>query len=59
MVAKHNHIGIKNVEKRIQLLYGHHYGIVIHSKLDSGTKIVITLPIVKDGELEHVQNNDS
>lgn len=51
---KHNHIGIINIEKRIQLLYGQPYGIEINSTLNSGTKIVITLPIIKDGEYKHV-----
>ncbi|GKX27958.1 hypothetical protein SH1V18_04380 [Vallitalea longa] len=48
--TKHNHIGIINVKKRINLLYGEPYGIDIISEPDKGTKVVITLPIVKDGD---------
>lgn len=37
--------GILNVHKRIQLAYGHEYGVSIFSKKGSGTKIVLTLPM--------------
>lgn len=37
--------GIKNVQKRIHLAYGETYGIQIESVVDSGTKIIISLPL--------------
>ncbi|MDX8045132.1 sensor histidine kinase [Gracilibacillus sp. S3-1-1] len=37
-------IGVKNVNERIQLLYGKHYGVEIDSELSKGTKVKITLP---------------
>ncbi|MGV8979550.1 sensor histidine kinase [Clostridium sp.] len=45
-----NHIGIYNVEKRINLIYGRSYGINIYSKLHEGTEIVINLPVHKSEE---------
>lgn len=38
-------IGMSNVNKRIQLMYGDKYGVSIESKLDKGTKILIQLPL--------------
>jgi len=40
-------IGIRNVDDRIKLLYGESYGINITSKRNEGTKIIITLPLLK------------
>ncbi|MNW95716.1 Sensor histidine kinase YehU [compost metagenome] len=37
-------IGIRNVDERIHLLYGEHYGVSITSKLGEGTKVKIKLP---------------
>ncbi|MGH4049823.1 MAG: sensor histidine kinase [Clostridium sp.] len=45
-----NHIGLYNVEKRINLIYGMEYGINIYSKLHEGTQIVIHLPANKSEE---------
>ena len=39
-------IGIKNVDERIKLLYGPHYGVTIQSDLGYGTSILITLPCI-------------
>ena len=44
---KKNHvtgIGIRNVDERLKLLYGHNYGIKIQSDLGFGTSITITIP---------------
>lgn len=38
------HIGIINVQKRIKLLYGEEYGIVINSERGKGTEIIMKLP---------------
>ncbi|MFC6332236.1 sensor histidine kinase [Paenibacillus septentrionalis] len=38
-------IGIRNVNDRLELLYGEGYGVNITSKRGEGTRIVITIPI--------------
>ncbi|WP_094552172.1 sensor histidine kinase [Petroclostridium xylanilyticum] len=38
-------IGIDNVNKRVQLLYGKQYGVHIESELYKGTKITIIIPL--------------
>lgn len=42
-------IGIKNVDKRIKLLYGQDYGVHIESSVGNGTCITIIIPVVKYG----------
>lgn len=37
-------IGVINVHRRLKLLYGDEYGLVIHSRLRLGTSIVIKIP---------------
>lgn len=44
-----DHIGIYNVNRRIQLMYGEAYGVSIQSA-DGGTQIVLTLPVVEAEE---------
>ncbi|MBT9775662.1 hypothetical protein GPL15_03935 [Clostridium sp. MCC353] len=41
--ASHIHIGIKSVQKRIQILYGKEYGVKVVSG-NKGTKVDITIP---------------
>ncbi|WP_211747269.1 sensor histidine kinase [Paenibacillus sp. Marseille-Q4541] len=43
-------IGIQNVDHRLKFMYGESYGVDINSKLGEGTKIKITLPLVKQDE---------
>jgi two-component system sensor histidine kinase YesM len=38
------HIGLLNTNRRIQLMYGDTYGIVIDSRLNAGTQVIITIP---------------
>jgi two-component system, sensor histidine kinase YesM len=40
-----NHIGLYNVQKRINLIYGMEYGMEIFSTINEGTRIIIKLPI--------------
>ncbi|MGX6444456.1 sensor histidine kinase [Neobacillus sp. K501] len=40
-------IGVRNVDERIQLIYGDLYGVTISSELGNGTKVRISLPIQK------------
>ena len=46
-----NHIGLYNVHKRIQLMYGKAYGIDIKSEVNEGTVVKIILPINKRGKM--------
>lgn len=38
-------IGVRNVNERIQLIYGEPYGVTISSELGEGTKVRVSLPI--------------
>jgi len=44
---KYTGLGIKNVQERMQLLYGEGYGAQIHSQPAEGTKITIRFPYVQ------------
>ena len=44
-VNKSNHLGIYNIHRRIQLLYGKEYGVSLESKVGEGTIVKIVLPI--------------
>ena len=44
---KTNHIGLYNVERRIELLYGRGYGMTIDSVADGGTTVRISLPVTR------------
>ena len=39
-----DHIGLYNVHKRIELLYGSEYGLEIKSETGKGTEVVLVLP---------------
>lgn len=54
-----NHIGLFNVHRRIQLMYGGDYGIDINSQKGEGTVVRITLPIYRRGDDKNDQNSDS
>ena len=54
-----NHIGLFNVHRRIQLMYGSNYGIDINSQKGEGTAVRITLPIYRRGDDKNDQNPDS
>ncbi|MDO4331625.1 MAG: sensor histidine kinase [Eubacteriales bacterium] len=41
-------IGIKNVNDRIRIYFGEQYGLKIESEQDVGTKVIITMPKVKE-----------
>lgn len=42
------HIGLVNVQERIQLSYGSRYGLSIRSQAGIGTTVTLTLPILKE-----------
>jgi len=45
--VNHGGYGIHNVNEKIQLQYGHQYGVRLFSELGIGTKVVIRIPIVE------------
>lgn len=47
-------VGIRNVDERLKLYYGPHYGIELHSSPGKGTEVTISIPDPqnKKGELE-------
>lgn len=50
-----SHVGLYNVHRRVQLMYGENYGVDISSSQQHGGTVVrITLPINR-GECEHVE----
>ncbi|MNO02712.1 hypothetical protein D3C81_2231980 [compost metagenome] len=46
-----NHVGISNVNRRIQILYGESYGLHIESVPGQGTTVTVTLPPVLNKEV--------
>ncbi len=45
-------IGVRNVHRRLQLIYGEGYGLTIHSEADVGTCVTLRLPAVDDTTVE-------
>ncbi len=48
--ASQSHIGVANVNQRIQLYYGAAYGITVESEDGRGTQVTLNLPRRRDGE---------
>lgn len=48
--ARHTRVGIESVNKRIKILYGAPYGVMIESQIAKGSLVAIRLPIVRNGE---------
>lgn len=46
------HIGVRNVNQRIRILYGSEYGVEVDSAKDLGTTVVIHIPY----QMENIQN---
>lgn len=42
------HIGIENVDRRLKLIYGEEYGVMIESEVNKGTKVSIAIPFEKE-----------
>jgi two-component system sensor histidine kinase YesM len=40
----HTSIGVVNVNRRIQMIYGKDYGLLVQSVLGAGTKVTIHIP---------------
>lgn len=50
-------IALQNINERIHLLYGVHYGLDIHSVPGSGTQITLRLPLLEKGADDHDRNS--
>ncbi|MGE5613204.1 MAG: sensor histidine kinase [Bacillota bacterium] len=46
--GNHSQIGLKNTDRRLKLIFGEEYGLLIDSHENAGTCVIITIPI--DGE---------
>lgn len=46
-ITENEHIGLKNINNRISLIWGNDYGCSIHSD-DNGTTVIVKIPIVKE-----------
>ena len=52
-ITKDKHIGLKNVNQRIQYLYGEQYGLSIDSQEGVGTKVSVTIPLKRNNGDDH------
>ena len=41
-------IGLKNIQERIQLLYGNDYGLTVNSELGKGTQVLLEIPFQQE-----------
>ena len=46
-------IGVKNVNDRLRIYFGSHYGLTIHSELDVGTTVTVRIPKLSQEEQPH------
>lgn len=44
------HVGIKNIHKRLKMTYGEQYGISIMSRENIGTRVILRMPAQYEGE---------
>ena len=51
-------IGLRNVNNRIRLFYGQNYSICIDSQTGQYTKVVITIPVVSQANLQRVRQDN-
>lgn len=51
--------GMFNVNERVQLTFGEEYGVSIQSEINTGTRVCITHPLIKRGDLENVESLNS
>ena len=42
---KEGHLGLYNIHRRIQLMYGEEYGIFLESEIGQGVVVVLVLPV--------------
>ena len=54
----HTSIGVVNVNRRIQMIYGKDYGLLVQSVLGAGTRITIHIP-AREEEQEEVKKDEN
>jgi len=47
--------GLRNVQKRIRLLYGNEYGISVESWYNKGTRVTMKVPVIRAPEIEQLE----
>lgn len=47
--SSRNHVGIKNINERLQMYYGKQYGVKLESTPDVGTKVTLVIPAAAEG----------
>lgn len=52
-------IGIKNVNDRIRIYFGEEYGLRVESELDVGTRVIIRMPVIADGEKNNYEERQN
>ena len=45
-----SHVGLKNVQERIRMIYGKEYGLNIYSERDVGTQVTFVFPVKQESE---------
>lgn len=45
-IRSDNHIGLVNIDKKIKLIFGEQYGLIIDEAFIDGTKIILTQPLL-------------
>lgn len=51
-----NGYGLSNVARRINLFFGNKYGLKFESYINCGTKFIITVPALKQSDMEEILN---
>ncbi|WMJ89981.1 sensor histidine kinase [Anaerocolumna sp. MB42-C2] len=55
---KFNKIGIHNVNEQIKIRFGNTYGLHFERANDSGTSVIIKLPLIKEDDENYEERND-
>lgn len=55
MAYREGGIGVMNVHRRIQMVYGDEYGLSIESEINKGTRIIMTMPAYE--RKDHITDN--
>jgi len=53
----HTSIGVNNVNRRIQMIFGREYGLIVQSELGAGTKITLRMkPLITPEDIKDIKN---
>jgi two-component system sensor histidine kinase YesM len=52
------HVGLKNVQDRLQSLFGDGFGLILNSRPNVGTSVTFKLPVIR-GEARHAEHAES